>query len=260
MDGPLSGLLGGRTALVTGAGQGVGRGIALALAGAGAAVVVAARRVETGEPVAEEIRSRGGRALCVRTDVIVRGDVEGAVQAAAGSFGGLDIVVHNAFTARARQPHRLEEVDGAMWADFSGTAVWASLFCARAAYPYLVESGRGRLVLVTSPSGVEGSSNVPVYSAVKAAQRAMAKSLAREWGPVAVTVNCIAPVAETPALSEAFERNPELRARVTRRIPLGRVGDPEADIGGVALFLAGDGSRYVTGQTIVCDGGSFTGL
>jgi NAD(P)-dependent dehydrogenase (short-subunit alcohol dehydrogenase family) len=245
--------------VVTGAGQGVGRGIARAFAAAGASVVIAARRVETGEPVAEEITAGGGKAICVRTDVTRREDVDRCVSAAVEAFGGLDVMVHNAFTARARVAHRLEDVDDELWGDFSSTAVWASFYCARAAFPHLSKDG-GRLILVTSPSAVEGSANIPIYSPVKAAQRAMAKSLCREWGPFGVTVNCIAPVAETPALTEAFSANPELRRAVTARSPLGRIGDPETDIGSVAVFLASDEAGYVSGQTIVCDGGSFTGL
>lgn len=249
----------GRTAVVTGAGQGLGRGIALALADQGANVVVAARRAETGEPVAAEIAGRGGTALCVPTDVTRRDQVDAAMARAAEAFGGLDVVVHNAFTARAREPHRLEEVDDDLWRDMSASAVWASLHCAQAALPHL-RSGRGRLVLVTSAAGIEASANVPLYAAVKGAQRALAKSLAREWGPRGITVNCIAPVAETPALTEAFRESPELRRRVVNRTPLARMGHPESDIGPVVAFLAGDGAGWITGQTIVCDGGSFTGL
>ncbi|HEX4540567.1 MAG TPA: SDR family oxidoreductase [Acidimicrobiales bacterium] len=257
----MTGSLEGRTGIVTGAGQGVGRGIALALAGEGANVVIAARRAATGEPVAAEIRDRGGSAICVQTDVTVRGEVEAAVAATLERFGALEIMVHNAFGGRAGASHRLEEVDDRMWQGFSRTAVWGSFHCAQLAFPHLRAAGRhGRLVLVTSPAGVEGSANIPIYAPVKAAQRAMAKSLAREWGEHGITVNCIAPVAETPALLGAFEANPELRKRVTGRVPLGRIGDAERDIGSVVVFLAGDASGYVTGQTIVCDGGSFTGL
>ena len=252
--------LAGRTAIVTGAGQGVGRGVALALAAAGAAVLIAARRASTGDPVAAEIEARGGRALCVPTDVTQPEQVDAAVAAAVERFGGLDVMVHNAFAARGGPVHRLEEVDDATWSIMSRSAVWASYFCARSAFEPLRASGRGRLVLVSSPAGVEGSVNLPLYAAVKGAQRALAKSLAREWGPDRITVNCIAPVAETPALSGAFARNPELKARVAARSALGRVGEPEADIGPVVVWLAGDGAGYVTGQTIVCDGGGFIGL
>ncbi|MHB8670786.1 MAG: SDR family NAD(P)-dependent oxidoreductase [Acidimicrobiales bacterium] len=249
----------GRTAVVTGAGQGVGRGIALALAGRGANVVVAARRAETGEPVAEEIRARGGVALCLETDVTRRSDVEAVVASTVDRFGALQVMVHNAFRGGGR--HRLEDVDAAAWEPYSRTAVWASFLCAQAAFPHLRAAGSlGRLILVTSPAGVEGSANLPVYAPVKAAQRAMAKSLAREWGRHGITVNCVAPVAETPSLTRALEADPALRQRLVGRTPLGRLGDAEADVGAVTAFLAGDDAGYVTGQTIVCDGGSFTGL
>ena len=147
-----------------------------------------------------------------------------------------------------------------IWFQLSRTAVWASFWCAQAAYPHLRASDQGRLVLITSPSGVEGSANIPLYSPVKAAQRAMAKSLAREWGPDGITANCIAPVAETPALADAFSQVPTLKSAIEARTPLGRIGDPVADIGGVVAFLAGPDAGYVSGQTIVCDGGSFLGL
>lgn len=256
----------GRVAVVTGAGQGVGEGIARRLASEGALVVIAARRAATGEPVAEAIRQDGGEAVCIVTDVAESASIEACVESTVDRFGRLDIMVHNAFTGG--RPHRLEEADlDRHWNDMSRTAVWASLVCARAAHEHLVASsarpagtGGGRLILVTSPSGVEGSANIPLYSAAKAAQRSIAKSLAREWGPLGVTVNCLGPVAGSPALIQAFEKNPALQSAIEARTPLGRVGDITADIGSVALFLASDDSAFVTGQTIICDGGSFLGL
>lgn len=251
--------LDGRTAIVTGAGQGVGRGIALALAAAGANVVVAARRALTGEPVAAEIRGRGGVAECIVTDCTVRTDVEACVDATVARFGGLEIMVHNAFAGG--RAHRLEDLDLALWDENSRTGAWASFYAARVAYPHLAAAGdRGRLVFVTSPAAVEASAGIPAYGPVKAAQRALAKSLAREWGPLGVTVNCIAPVAETPALAGAFAERPELEERMRLRTALRRIGDAERDIGGVVVFLAAEAGGYVTGQTVVCDGGSFLGL
>ncbi len=138
--------------------------------------------------------------------------------------------------------------------------MWASIYCAQAASDALRASEQGRLILVSSAAGVEGSANLPLYAAVKAAQRGFAKSLAREWGERGVTVNCIAPVAVTPALESAFKTNPNLRGRLEGRTPLGRLGDPETDVGSVVAFLASDAAGFVTGQTIACDGGSFTGL
>ncbi len=250
----------GRTAIVTGGGQGIGEGIARALAQRGANVVIAARRAATGEPVAEAIRSDGGTAVCVETDVTDRAAVDACVAETVGRFGGLDVMVHNAFSGAI--PHRLEDADfDAHWSLMSRTGVWAALFCGQLAWPHLRKSGdRGRFIIVTSPSGVEGSANIALYSPVKAAERAMAKSLAAEWGPAGVTVNCIAPVAASPSLVSAFEQNPALRVAIEARTPLGRVGDVTDDIGSVAAFLASDDARYVSGQTIVCDGGSFMGL
>ena len=248
----------GRVAIVTGAGQGVGRGIALALAAQGASVVVAARRAETGEPVAEEVRARGVEGRCFETDVTRREDVFACVERTVAELGRLDVLVHNAI--KAPSPHRLESVGIEQWEDLSSVTVWGSRSCAQAAYPHLRASGQGRLVFLTSPAGVEASAGLPLYGPVKAAQRALAKSLAREWGPDGITVNCVAPVAVTPALDKAFTENPELRGRIEARTPLRRLGDPELDIGGVVAFLASDAAGYVTGQTIVCDGGSFTGL
>lgn len=260
MTGRSAGGLTGRVAIVTGAGQGVGEGIARRLASHGAHVVVAARRASTGEPVASSIVDDGGSAVCIETDVTDRVSVEECVAATVSRFGALHVMVHNAFAGGIR--HRLEDADlDVHWEAMSRTAVWGSLHCAQAAYPHLVAAGtRGRLILLTSPSGVEGSANIPLYSPVKAAQRAMAKSLAREWGHHGITVNCIAPVAGSPALVSAFERDPSLQRAIEARTPLGRVGDITDDIGSVAVFLASDDAGYVTGQTIVCDGGSFLGL
>ena len=122
-----------RTAIVTGAGQGVGRGIALALAAEGANVVIAARRAETGEPVAEEIRARGDEATCIVTDCTVRADVEACVAATVERYGGLGIMVHNAF--KGGRAHRVEDLDLDLWSENSRTAAWASFYAAQAAYP-----------------------------------------------------------------------------------------------------------------------------
>ena len=251
-------LLDGQVAMVTGAGQGVGAGIAEAMAAAGAAVVVATRRASTGEPTATRIRSAGHRAVFVRCDVTDPHDVESAVAAAVDTFGGLDVMVHNA-VSRPGPPRPLQHTDDDVIASQIATTTTATYHCARAALPHL-RRRPGTMILLTSPAGVEGSANLPVYATVKAAQRGILKSLAREWGPHAVRVNAIAPVARTPAMDAAIEANPALEDRLVGRTPLRRLGDAASDIGPVAVFLASEQARYVTGQTLVADGGGFLGL
>ena len=114
---------------------------------------------------------------------------------------------------------------------------------------------------MTSPAAMEGSVALPAYAAVKGAVRGLAKSLAVEWGPLGVGVVCVSPLAHTPALETGVPpRTPSCEARLARVVPLGRVGDPDTDIAPVVVFLLGEGARYITGQTVVVDGGRFTTL
>ena len=255
---PLAGLLQDRVAIVTGAGQGVGEGIATAMALAGASVIIAARRAETGEPAAAGIREAGGRAEFVRCDVTDRDDIDAAVATAVDRFGRLDVMVHNAVSPPG-PPRPIQDVDDATIAAQIATTTTASFHCAQAAFPHL-RADYGSLILLTSPAGIEGSGNLPLYGAVKGAQRGLLKSLAREWGPHGVRVNAIAPVAWTPALVTATKANPALEARLLERTPLQRLGDPTDDIGPVAVFLASALSRHMTGQTLAVDGGRYLGL
>ena len=113
---------------------------------------------------------------------------------------------------------------------------------------------------MTSPAGMEGTVRPPPYGMVKAGIRGFVKSLAKEWAALGINVTCISPLARTPALEIAYRENPVLEERLAKLVPLGRVGDPETDIGAGGGVPAGDGSRYITGQTLVVDGGRFTGL
>ncbi len=249
-------LLDGRTVVVTGAGGGVGAGIALACAEHGANVVIAARRTETGDVVAKQIEDRGGAALSVRCDVGDAADVEAAVDATVERFGGLDCMVHNAL-APVGPPRPIRDVPDEVFAAMMSTAVRGSFLCARAAFPQLRDR-QGSLILLTSAAGVEGSPYLPAYGMVKAAQRGLLKSLAREWGPLGIRVNGIGPVAMTPAMEVVAKTSPVFTdGLLVNRTPLRRIGEPEPDIGPVAVFLASDLARYMTGQTLMVDGGGF---
>lgn len=253
----MSGQLDGRGMVVTGAGGGVGRGIALACAAVGADVVVASPRENGAETVAE-ITSRDGSATWVRCDVTHPEEVVAAVETAAARRG-LHALVHNATSRRSSEPTRIEDLDAAAWEDHAGVSLRGALHCARAALPALA-ANHGRFILMTSPAGMEGSVMLPAYGMVKGALRGFAKSLAREWAAEGVTVTVVSPLAETPAMTNAYRTDPDLRARIARRVPLGHLGDAEADIGPVVAFLASDEARFVTGQTLPVDGGRFMTL
>ncbi|MHB8464539.1 MAG: SDR family NAD(P)-dependent oxidoreductase [Acidimicrobiales bacterium] len=248
----------GRTVLVTGAGGGVGRGVALACAAEGAYVVVAAPR-DNGAETVGLICERGGVAEWIQCDVTSRRDVDGAVELAVAHTGGLDAMVHNATSRRSSEPAQLADLDPTAWEDHAAVSLRGAFHCAQAAFPHL-RARRGRLILFTSPAGMDGSAMLPAYGIVKGAMRGLAKSLAREWAPDGVTVAVVSPLAETPALAKAYDEDPALRHRLEMRVPVGRIGDPELDIGPVVAFLVSDGARYITGQTIVVDGGRFMGL
>jgi 3-oxoacyl-[acyl-carrier protein] reductase len=242
--------------MVTGSGAGVGRGIAMALAAAGAHVIVASRS-DTG--VVGEITTRGYRATWACCDVTSPEQVAAAVEVAIDSSGRLDAVVHNATSNMSSQPHRLAEVDRQLFEDHYSVSVGGARHCAAAAFDALKQHG-GTFLVFTSPAGIEGSATLPLYATMKGALRGFAKSLAREWASHRITVNVVSPLAYSPAMTAAIEADPDMEERLARRVPLGRIGDPERDIGSVIAFLVGPSARYITGQTLGVDGGHFTNL
>jgi len=248
-------MLSGKTVMVTGASQGVGRGLALAAASAGASVVITARNLEAAEGVEAEIRAAGGQGMAYRCDVTDRGEVEAAVAATLRRFGRLDALVHNATSRFSGRPARLEAVTDEDWNDQVAVGLRAAFFCAQAALPALREAG-GSFIVLVSNAGIEGSLPLPVYSAIKGAQRGLVKSLAREWGPDGVRVNAIAPVAMTPAMDKFFDAQPAMRGYIESGAALRRVGDPQVDVGPVLNFLIGPDSAFITGQTVLVNGGA----
>jgi 3-oxoacyl-[acyl-carrier protein] reductase len=241
--------------LISGASGGVGRGIALACGAAGWSVWIAARRAPEGQAVAREVVEAGGQGRFVACDVTDEASVAAAVAAVIEDAGALTGVVHNAISGLSPKPVHLSEVPIEDLEDHIAVSVRGTYLLARAAYPHLARCA-GSLLLLTSEAGFEGKALLAPYASAKAAQRGLARALAREWGPTGVRVNCIAPLASSPALERAFELEPAMAERVLGRNPLGRLGDATLDIGGVARFLLSDEARYVTGQTLMVDGGS----
>ena len=240
-----------KVAIVTGAGQGVGRGIALALAAEGARVVVVGRTLEKVERVAKEIADRGGSALPVRCDVTLRADVDTLVTSAVEAYGTVDILINN---AKSSSQGRLENITAEDIERNFGSGPVAALWCMQACLPYLQDRG-GTIINLGSSTGVQGDPGFGAYAMAKEAIRGLTKVAAREWGRHGITVNVICPAAESPASEAFFGAHPEHLTRIERETPLGRFGRSEEDIGRACVALASEDLGYLTGATLMLDGG-----
>ena len=247
----------GRVAVVTGAAANLGIGIVEALAAAGASVVIGARRLEAAEAVAERVRADGGRALALRNDVCDERDVDDLIAQTVREWGKLDIVVHNASSSASGKPMPFEDIDDAGWQEQWDVGLGAAQRLARASFPHLQASTRGRFFVMSSTQGLHGGSMNPCYSAIKSGLRGFTKSLAREWGPHGILVSAIAPAALTGPAVQYLERNPAFGAQIASTTPLGRLGDPRNDIGRTIVAMCGDDWNYVTGLTLMLDGGNY---
>lgn len=243
-----------RVAIVTGAGRGIGRGIARRFAREGARIVVADYDDETGRRTATEVEELGSEGLFVHTDVARSGDVDAMVDATVERFGGVDVLVNNAWSGAAVQ--RIEWLD-----EEQLERAWrvGFLSCQRAmarCLPHLRARGGGSIINMCSLNGVNAHRFTMHYNTAKEALRALTRTAAVEWGPFNIRCNAICPAAATEAYLAFRAANPETAAAMLQENPLGRMGDPETDIGGAALFLASDDSIYVSGNTLFVDGGS----
>ena len=243
-----------RVAVITGAGEGIGRGIARCFAAEGAKVLVAEIDEDRGQAVVAELTAAGADAAFLRTDVCVKADNHAMIDDAIDRWGTLDILVNNAWGGGSigRVEHKTDaQMDRAMHMGFYGP-LWAM----QHAFPTLKAKGYGRIINICSLNGVNAHMGTLEYNTAKEALRTATRTAAREWAPTGVVANVICPGALTAASKAAFERNPELRAQAEASIPMGRMGDPELDIAPVAVFLASEDCRYMTGNTLFVGGGT----
>jgi NAD(P)-dependent dehydrogenase (short-subunit alcohol dehydrogenase family) len=247
-------LLDGKVAIVTGAGSGVGRGIAIALARAGAQVVASSRTVSKVETAVKEIEATGGNAIAVECDVRLPAHVDTCVARALEVYGGIDILVNAADDPRVDVPflELTEEVMNASWQ----TGVMGTVRFTQACVPHMLERGEGSIVNVASGAGLLAPVGMAAYSAAQEAIRSLTRTAAIELGPQGIRVNVICPVASgSESLDRWIVRDPERLAAYVANTPLRRVGDPVDDVGEGVVFLCGPQSRYVTGTTLMLDGG-----
>lgn len=246
------GRLDGKVVLVTGAGQGIGQGIALAAAAEGARVVAAGRTLEKVEKTADEVRSRGVEALPVQCDVRRRDEVDSCIAATLQHFGRLDGLVNNAQMVALGPVLDITEKDARRtWeSGFLG-----SLWFMQAAYPALKDS-RGSVVNLGTGSALRNDlPGFALYAGTKEMIRTLTRMAALEWGPDGIRVNACIPNGMSPGLDMWSQFAPQEFEDFVSTIPLGRVGRLEEDVGRAVAFLLSDDAAYVTGSTLMADGG-----
>jgi len=244
--------LSGKTALITGSSRGIGRAIAETMAAAGARVVITSRKADACTAVADGLKSAGHEAMAVPCNVSQREDVERLVDETLGTWKRIDILVCNAATNPVFG--WMSKVDDDAFDKIMRTNVRANMWLCRLILPQMAERGSGSVVLVGSIAGVLGTRGIGTYGLSKAADAQLARNLAVEWGAYGIRANAIAPGLIRTDFARALWEDEDISSRVQERTPLARVGEPR-DVAGVALFLASDASRYMTGQTLLVDGG-----
>jgi len=242
----------GRVAIITGGSRGLGAEFAEGLGEAGAALMICARREQWLAPALAELRGRGFRAEGRICDVADPQQVEAVVQATVAAFGRIDILINNAGVSWGERP---ETMPLDRWKSVLDTNLTGAFLFAQAAGRVMLEAGRGSIINIASVAGLRSATHGPHYAgyvASKAGLMGLTRELAASWGPRGIRVNAIAPGFFHSRLADPVIQMVE--PEIQRRHPLPRVGN-EGELKGVAVFLASDASSYITGQTIVVDGG-----
>ncbi len=241
-----------KVVIITGGAGGIGSGMSVAMAKEGATVAIVDIDEEAGKAMEKKLQEISPESIFIKADLMDRENLPNIVEQVVEKYGKLDVLVNNAHASRQKPFEEITQEDF----DLSfGTGFYPTFYLMKAAFPYLKET-KGNIINFASAAGLEGQQTQTAYAAAKEAIRAISKVAANEWGKYGITVNIISPIANTPGVEAWKEAYPEMYQAVLSQIPLGRWGDPETDIGPVAVFLASEDSKYMTGQTLMVDGGS----
>jgi 2-hydroxycyclohexanecarboxyl-CoA dehydrogenase len=247
------GMLDGKVAIITGAGRGLGRATANVFAKEGAALALVDIDGGTVEAASREVAALGAKAIGIKCDVQNQADVNAAVLKTVDAFGTVDVLIQYAQYIKIEVP--FEDLPESEFVAMWRSGVLGSIFFMQACFPYMRGRG-GKVINVASGVGVNGARNMSGYAIAKEGIRGLTKAAANEWGKHNITVNVICPSAQSAAFERWQKEQPERFKAVLDGIPLGRVGDPELDIGRAVLALVGPDMRFLTGATIMLDGGT----
>jgi dehydrogenase/reductase SDR family protein 4 len=242
----------GQVAVITGSTKGIGRAIAEEMARAGSKVVISSRKAEACEEVAAAMVKEGHEAIAIPCHIGRRADCEALIAKTREKWGKIDTLICNAAINPYYGP--MTKLSDEVFTKVMETNVRSNLWLANLVQPEMAARRDGSIIIVSSIGGLKGTDILGIYAISKAADMQLARNLAVEWGPDNIRVNCIAPGLVKTDFARALWEDPELRKGSEDRTALRRLGEPE-DIAGAAVFLASRAGRWITGQTIVIDGG-----
>lgn len=241
-----------KVVIITGGAGGIGLGMAKAMAKEGAIVAIVDVNEETGKASEKLLQEISPRSMFLKADLMDRENLPNIIKTIVDNYGKLDVLVNNAHASKQLTIENITQAD----LDLSfGTGFYPTFYLMQAALPYLKET-KGNIINFASGAGLAGHETQGAYAAAKEAIRGISRVAANEWGRFGINVNIISPVANSEGVQAWAKAQPEYYEAVLSKIPMGRFGEVEEDIGRVAVFLASEDSRYITGQTMMVDGGS----